>query len=217
MIDLGLAVNGVAIGMAVAAPIGPVNLIVIRRTLRYGALNGFLSGGGAAAGDALFAVVAAFGITQAIEFVLRVETLLQIVGGLFLLGLGLRTWFSKPHTHEEPADNISAAMAAATARVFAITFVLTITNPATMLGFIAIFGGVAGLASAGDDYVHAATVVVAVAAGSLIWWASVSSFVSLFRARMTDRLLGLVNRVSGGLIVVFGVVVLGRVAAMHLF
>ncbi len=59
--------------------------------------------------------------------------------------------------------------------------------------------------------------VVAVAAGSLIWWASVSSFVSLFRARMTDRLLGLVNRVSGGLIVVFGVVVLGRVAAMHLF
>ena len=217
MIDFGLAANGVAIGLAVAAPIGPVNLIVIRRTLRYGVLNGFLSGGGAAAGDALFAIVAAFGITQAIEFVLRIETLLQIVGGLFLLGLGLRTWFSKPHTHEQPGENISAAMAAATARVFAITFVLTVTNPATMLGFIAIFGGVAGLASAGDDYAHAATVVVAVAVGSLLWWASVSSFVSLFRARMNDRLLGLVNRVSGGLIVIFGVVVLGRVAAMHLF
>ena len=90
MIDLGLVVNGVAIGLAVAAPIGPVNLIVIRRTLRYGPVNGFLSGGGAAAGDALFAVIAAFGITQAIDFVIRIETLLQIVGGCFLLGLGLR-------------------------------------------------------------------------------------------------------------------------------
>ena len=148
---------------------------------------------------------------------LRVETLLQVVGGLFLLGLGLRTWFSKPQTHEQEGENISVALAAAMARVFAITFVLTITNPATMLGFIAIFGGVAGLASAGDDYAHAATVVVAVAAGSLLWWASVSSFVSLFRARMDDRLLGLVNRVSGGLIVAFGIVVLGRVVAMQLF
>lgn len=220
MIDLGLVANGVAIGLAVAAPIGPVNLIVIRRTLRYGPINGFLSGGGAAAGDALFAVIAAFGITQAIDFVLRIETLLQIVGGCFLIGLGLRTWFSRPHAASAEGngnENISAAMAAATARVFAITFVLTVTNPATMLGFIAIFGGVAGLASAGDDYVHAATVVVAVAVGSLLWWASVSGFVSLFRARMNDRLLELVNHVSGGLIVLFGVIVLGRVVVMHLF
>ncbi|WP_339831987.1 LysE family transporter [uncultured Parvibaculum sp.] len=219
MIDLGLVVNGVAIGLAVAAPIGPVNLIVIRRTLRYGPVNGFLSGGGAAAGDALFAVIAAFGITQAIDFVIRIETLLQIVGGCFLLGLGLRTWFSKPHASPADGDgnaNVSAAMAAAMARVFVTTFVLTITNPATMLGFIAIFGGVAGLASAGDDYIHAATVVVAVAVGSLIWWASVSGFVSLFRHRMNDRLLGMVNHVSGGLIVIFGVVVLIRVAVTHL-
>ncbi|MDO8838681.1 MAG: LysE family transporter [Parvibaculum sp.] len=221
MIDLGLVVNGVAIGLAVAAPIGPVNLIVIRRTLRYGQINGFLSGCGAAAGDALFAVIAAFGITQAIDFVFRIETLLQIVGGCFLLGLGLRTWFARPHaavgSNENENANVSAAMAAATAKVFATTFVLTVTNPATMLGFLAIFGGVAGLASAGDDYVHAATVVVAVAVGSLLWWASVSGFVSLFRHRMTDRLLALVNRVSGGLIVVFGAVVLIRVAVTHLF
>lgn len=213
MVDFGLAANGVAIGLAVAAPIGPVNLIVIRRTLRYGQLNGFLSGGGAAIGDAIFAAIAAFGITAAMDFVIRIETLLQIAGGCFLLFLGLRTWFARPNFGEAPAEVHTGAMAA----VFVTTFVLTITNPATMLGFIAIFGGVAGLAGAGDDYGHAATVVLAVFAGSALWWAGLSGFVSLFRHRMNDDLLLIVNRVSGVLIVIFGAVVLARVVIGFLF
>ena len=213
MVDFGLAANGVAIGLAVAAPIGPVNLIVIRRTLRYGQLNGFLSGSGAAVGDAIFAAIAAFGITAAMDFVIRVETLLQIVGGGFLLFLGLRTWLARPHFSEAPAEVQGGAMAA----VFVTTFLLTITNPATMLGFIAIFGGVAGLAGAGDDYGHAATVVLAVMAGSALWWAGLAGFVSLFRSRMNDELLHLVNKVSGGLIAVFGIVVLARAAGGVLF
>lgn len=213
MFDFGLAANGVAIGLAVAAPIGPVNLIVIRRTLRYGQLNGFLSGGGAAIGDAIFAAIAAFGITAAMDFVVRVETLLQIAGGCFLLFLGLRTWFARPHFSEAPAEVQGRAMAA----VFMTTFVLTITNPATMLGFIAIFGGVAGLAGAGDDYGHAATVVIAVMAGSALWWAGLSGFVSLFRHRMNDDLLRIVNKVSGVLIAIFGAAVLTRVVIGFLF
>ncbi|ABS62377.1 Lysine exporter protein (LYSE/YGGA) [Parvibaculum lavamentivorans DS-1] len=212
MIDFGLVANGVAIGVAVAAPIGPVNLIVIRRTLRYGWLNGFLSGGGAAAGDAIFAAIAAFGLTAAVDFVIRFETVLQFIGGFFLIGLGLRTWFAQPHFGDEAPISISGAMAG----VFAATFVLTITNPATMLGFIAIFGGLAGLADAGEDYGHAATIVLAVMAGSILWWASVSGFVSLFRHRMNDRVLVIVNRVSGALIGLFGLIVLARVVAIYL-
>ena len=212
MIDLGLVAKGIVIGLAVAAPIGPVNLIVIRRTLRYGRLNGFLSGGGAAAGDAIFAAVAAFGLTAAIDIVIRFETALQIVGGLFLVALGVRTWLSHPHFDETTEDNLSAAVAA----VFATTFFLTITNPATMLGFIAIFGGIGGLADSGEDYGRAATIVLAVMAGSALWWAGLSAFVSLFRQKMNDRLLSVVNRVSGGLIVIFGVIVLMRVAWMFL-
>ena len=219
MIDPGLVASGVAIGVAVAAPIGPVNLIVIRRALRLGWLNGFLSGTGAAAGDAIFAAIAAFGLTAAMDFVIRIETVLQIVGGLFLIGLGLRTWFAHPHFSEEDAPGVpgvpgaaGSPQAAAMAKVIVTTFVLTITNPATMLGFIAIFGGVAG-----DDYAHAATVVVSVMAGSILWWVGVSGFVSLFRQSMNDRLLVMVNRVSGGLIAGFGIVVLGRVAAGFLF
>ena len=96
------------------------------------------------------------------------------------------------------------------------TFFLTITNPATMLGFLAIFGGVAGLADAGEDYGHAATIVLAVLCGSALWWAGLSGFVSLFRQKMNDRLLAVVNRISGCLIVIFGVVVLARVAISFL-
>lgn len=212
MIDFGLVANGIAIGLAVAAPIGPVNLIVIRRTLRYGQLNGFLSGAGAATGDAIFAAIAAFGLTAAIDLVIRYETILQIVGGVFLLALGIRTLVSQPHFEDTKEENLSGAMAA----VFATTFFLTITNPATMLGFIAIFGGVAGLADAGEDYAHAATIVIAVMAGSALWWAGLSGFVSLFRQKMNDRLLGIVNRVSGALIIIFGAVVLVRVACSFL-
>lgn len=206
--EFGLVANGVAIGMAVAAPIGPVNLIVIRRSLRLGGLIGFLSGLGAACGDAIFAAIAGFGLTAAMDFVLRFQLPLQIVGSVFLIGLGLTTFRAHPHLKEDENEAISKS---ALLRIFATTFMLTITNPATMFGFIAIFGGVAGLATGGEDYGHAITIVLSVFCGSLLWWASVSGFVSLFRHRMNDRLLELVNQVSGGLIITFGVIILGRV------
>ena len=212
MIDPGLVASGVAIGVAVAAPIGPVNLIVIRRTLQKGWLGGFFSGSGAATGDAVFAAIAAFGLTAAVDLVIRFETWLQVVGGLFLLGLGLRTLLVKPHFDMADDGTAPAAMAG----TFIATFLLTITNPATMLGFIAIFGGVAGLATAGDDYAHASTIVLSVMAGSFLWWACLSGFVSLFRHRMNEHMLLIVNRVSGALIVIFGLVVLCRVVAQFL-
>lgn len=200
-------VTGIAIGIAVAAPIGPVNLIVIRRTLRFGSLVGFLSGAGAAVGDGIFAAIAGFGLTAAIEFVVRHEQTLQLVGGIFLIVLGLHTFRAHPHLGDEGPEKLSGA----TARVAATTFVLTITNPATMLGFIAIFGGISGFTAQGQSYAHAATLVGSVFGGSALWWAGLSGFVSLFRQRMNDRLLEIVNHVSGGLITIFGVVVLGRV------
>lgn len=207
MIDFALAGSGVAVGLAVAAPIGPVNLIVIRRTLRFGGLNGFVSGAGAASGDGVFAAIAAFGVTAAMDFIVQYETLMQFVGGLFLIGLGARTFFMHPHISGEGGERDYGAMA----RVFAATFALTLTNPATMLGFIALFSGIAGLAVQALDYRDALTLVFSVVLGSMLWWAGLSRFVSLFRARMSDRLLETVNRVSGGLIAAFGILVLGRV------
>lgn len=211
MLDFGLVATGVVIGVAVAAPIGPVNLIVIRRTLRYGRLNGLVTGSGAAMGDGIFAAMAAFSLTAAIDFLLSYEFWLQTIGGLFLIILGLRTLLSHPHLAEPEPDKVSGVPA----HVFLTTFALTITNPATMLGFIAIFSGVAGLSSAGQGYGHAAILTGAVIAGSLLWWFGLSQFVALFRQRMSDHLLEIINRVSGGVIILFGVAVLGRVA-VHL-
>lgn len=207
MLDFGLVASGMAVGLAVAAPIGPVNLVVIRRTLRFGSLNGLISGAGAALGDGVFAAMAAFSLTAAIDFFLKYELILQLVGGVFLIILGLRTLMTHPHLTDREPENVSGVAA----RVFIATFALTVTNPATMLGFIAIFGGVASLSSAGHGYGHAATLVLAVIAGSMVWWLGLSQFVSLFRQRMNDHLLEIVNRVSGGLIAAFGVLVLVRV------
>ena len=207
MLDIGLIASGMAIGLAVAAPIGPVNLVVIRRTLRFGKLNGLISGSGAALGDGVFAAMAAFSMTAAIDFFLHYELWLQGIGGMFLLFLGFRTLMTHPHLEEVEADKVSGVAA----RVFLATFALTITNPATMLGFVAIFGGVAGISTAGQGFAHAAVLTGAVIAGSMLWWFGLSQFVSLFRQRMSDQLLEIINRISGCLIIAFGVLVLMRV------
>lgn len=203
---LVLILSGLLIGVAVAAPIGPVNLICIRRTLKYGMLNGFVSGAGAAVGDGVFAIVAAFGVTAVISFVAAYSGWLQLVGGVFLLGLGVRTWFDRPHLDDKlPEGSLGDLLP-----VISVTFFLTITNPATMLGFIAIFGGVADFTIGTEDYMRASILVASVIGGSVLWWAAITGFVSLFRDRMTDTGLALLNKVSAVIIVLFGAGILGR-------
>jgi len=203
---LVLILSGLLIGVAVAAPIGPVNLICIRRTLKYGMLNGFMSGAGAAVGDGVFAIVAAFGVTAVISFVAAYSGWLQLVGGVFLLGLGVRTWFDHPHLDDKLPDGSLGDLLP----VISVTFFLTITNPATMLGFIAIFGGVADFTIGTEDYMRASILVASVISGSVLWWAAITGFVSLFRDRMTDTGLALLNKISAVIIVLFGTGILGR-------
>lgn len=203
---LVLILSGLLIGVAVAAPIGPVNLICIRRTLKYGMLNGFASGAGAAVGDGVFAIVAAFGVTAVISFVAAYSGWLQLVGGVFLLGLGVRTWFDHPHLDDKLPDGSLGDLLP----VISVTFFLTITNPATMLGFIAIFGGVADFTIGTEDYMRASILVASVIGGSVLWWAAITGFVSLFRDRMSDTGLALLNKVSAVIIVLFGAGILGR-------
>lgn len=206
MPDWYLILNGVLIGIVVAAPIGPVNLICIRRTLAYGRTNGFVSGLGAAIGDAIFAAVAAFGLTAAASLLMMFGDWLQAVGGVFLIALGIHTYLNKPADNEAVNAKTSGKLAAA---VLA-TFVLTITNPATMLGFVAIFGGVGGLVTTEPSMLTAGLLVIAVFLGSSLWWLGVTMTVGLLRDRMTDQTLVLINRVSGGLIISFGIFILIR-------
>lgn len=213
MDHLVLILSGLAVGIAVAAPIGPVNLICIRRAIKYGMVNGFASGAGAAVGDGVFATIAAFGVTAAIGFVQDYSIWLQLAGGLFLLGLGIHTWFDPPHLSDElPEGSLGELLP-----VVSVTFFLTITNPATMLGFLAIFGGIAGFTIGTEDYLRATLLVASVILGSALWWAAITGFVSLFRNRMTDRALELLNDVSAGVIVLFAGAILIRLAVAEGF
>lgn len=205
--DWALAAWGVAIGVAVAAPIGPINLMCIQQTLGRGFPFGVLTGLGAVLGDGSFAAVAAFGITAISSRLIAHAGTIQIVGGLVLVAIGIKTLLTPPHPiHAGRRARIASHMS-----IVGATYFLTITNPATMLGFAAIFGGFGNLVSRPGDYAAATVLVAAVMAGSLLWWLLLSWFVSLFKAQLSERGLRLINTVSGLTIAVFGLAVLGRV------
>lgn len=211
MVDYVLLIlSGLAIGILVAAPIGPVNLICIRRTLAFGPLNGFLSGLGAALGDSVFGIVTAFGLTAIAQLIKGYYIPLQIVGGLMLIGFGVHTLFSKPKKRE--LDKVKGADKGASTLVGAIvsTFALTITNPATLFGFAALFAGLGSLIGEKPRFVEAAILVGGVAGGSIAWWFTITTIVGLFHKNIDDRVMTWINRAMGIAITLFGVAVLGN-------
>lgn len=187
---------GVAIGLAVAAPIGPVNVICIQRAMRGGAFGAFVVGLGAAFGDAIFGAVAAFGLTTVSSFLFSIERALGVVGGIVLIAMGIFAWRSRPHlSAPEPTPRDFAHGAAA-------TFVLTITNPITALGFVAFFTSVGFTRT--SSRADAATIVLGVFLGSALWWFLISRIAQSVRGRLSDRHLLLINRGSAVVIWLFG-------------
>jgi len=203
---------GIAIGLIVAAPIGPVNLICIRRTLQYGSLNGFVSGLGAALGDGIFAIVTGFGLTAIAQLIEGLSTVLQLAGGMLLLCFGLYTYFSKPPARLDPKAESKEQGASTLARAMLSTFVLTMTNPATLLGFTAMFTGLGGLVGDDPSFFGAAFVVVGVILGSALWWLLLTTFVGRLHAKIDDHVMRIINHGSGLLVAAFGLAVLGHVA-----
>lgn len=194
---------GILIGVAIAAPVGPVNIICLQRTLQSGALVGFVSGLGAAFGDSMFGFFAAFGVKAVSDFLLRNEFIYQTVGGLFLLGFAVHIWRAHPHLvmKQYPTGHLIRSMAG--------TFLLTVSNPLTLLGFLAIYAS-AGLSGAGQSLEHASGLVAGVFAGSALWWLVLAASARLLRGRLNDKHLLLVNRTSAVMVAVFGALALGR-------
>ena len=201
--DLSLLVRGFIIGFAIAAPVGPIGLLCIQRTLSQGRLIGLASGLGAATADALYGAVAAFGLTLIATFLVEQQFWLALVGGSFLLYLGVRTLLAAPATEAAQVEAQGVASA------YGTTFLLTVTNPLTILSFAAIFAG-AGLAADGGDALSALLMVVGVFLGSAAWWLLLSFGVSLLRGFVTPRVMRGVNYVAGAIIIGFGVVALVR-------
>ena len=192
--------RGLIIGFSIAAPVGPIGVLCIRRTLADGRLTGFLSGMGAASADMFYGAVAAFGLTAVQDLLLGQSNWLRILGGAFLLYLGFKTFFSKPT--QQAAKSSRGGLFGA----YLTTFFLTITNPITILSFIAIFAGLR-LGETGGNYVSAAFMVLGVFLGSAAWWLTLSFTVSLLRQRFNATWQTWVNRVAGVIIFGFGVAI----------
>jgi threonine/homoserine/homoserine lactone efflux protein len=193
---LPLPIRGLIIGFTIAAAVGPISLLTIRRTLAHGQLYGLVSGLGVAAADATYAAVAAFGLTALTDLLVSGRVLLGLVGGTIIILLGIRTFRSRPA--EVARDTAKPGLAAA----FVSIYVLTMTNPLTILSFAAVFAGL-GLV-AGASFADAAVLVLGVGAGSVVWWAVLTSIVGWARERLSAAVLATINRASGGALVVFG-------------
>jgi len=199
--DISYLPRGLVIGFAIAAPVGPIGVLCIRRTLAEGRATGLVSGLGAATADAIYGCIAAFGLTFISGILIGQQGLVRLVGGIFLCYLGLRTLVTTP------AEKPSSAEGRGLAGAYASTFFLTLTNPMTILSFAAIFAGL-GIGSATGDYVSATLSVLGVFLGSALWWLILSGGVSVFRTKLKPRALGWVNNVSGIIILAFGVTAL---------
>ncbi|MCB0046254.1 MAG: LysE family translocator [Caldilineaceae bacterium] len=200
--DLEFVVRGWALGFAIAAPVGPIGVLCIQRTLNSGRLNGFVSGLGAATADAFYGFVAAFGLAFVSGFLLAQQRWLALIGGLFLCYLAVRTFTAEPALQPAVTD---AGRKRSIRTAYVSTFLLTITNPVTILAFTAIFAGM-GLVSEADSYSAAGLIVLGVFMGSASWWLLLSGGVSLLRDRITPGVMRWINRLAGMTIGVFGLV-----------
>lgn len=204
MVDLARFLTGLAVGVAFSTPVGPVNILCLQRAFRFGPLAGLAAGLGAVAADALFAAVAVFGLTAVSGFVEGHSTWLQLLGGLLLVAFGLRVAGAHPHLDGGTAERRSLSATAAA------SFGMTLTNPATALGMLALVGSLGDWAPEPGDWLAAGFFVVGVAAGGAAWWFAAATAVGILRDRMTDTALARVNLIAGAVLIGCGVVILVR-------
>lgn len=197
--DAGLFVRGLVLGFSIAAPVGPIGVLCIRRTLAHGRVAGLVSGLGAATADAVYGSIAGFGITAISTFLTSQAVLLQLLGGLFLCYLGITTFLATPA--EQAAPIRSGGLAGA----YVSTFALTLTNPMTIFSFAAIFAGL-GLVAAEASYGAALMLVSGVFGGSALWWLLLSGGANLFRTHLTPHTMGWINKMSGSFIALVGII-----------
>jgi len=220
-----LVFSGLIVGVVIAAPVGPVNIICIQRTLERGFWGGFAAGIGAVLADGLIATVAAFGITAISGVMADHKLAIQVVGGAIMIGFGVKLFTAEPKLIRKqsgtslaqlrrivdwvpgrlrPALRLPIWRIVPHAGVIPQTFFLTITNPGAILGLFAIFGGLGSVFGGIHSYAQALTLVLSVMAGSLLWWMIISRLIEKLRGRLNESRLKVINQVAGIVLVAFG-------------
>jgi len=196
---LGLLLAAVLIGITIAAPVGPITVLYVRRALSNGWRSGIATALGAASADAIYAAVAAFSFTLLAELFVTLRIPIQLAGGLFLLYLGIRIFRARPTDQavQDKGGNLR--------RDYFSTLLLTLTNPMTILVYAGVFTG-AGMAAFNEGGQSCPLALVAgVFLGSILWAGSLVTAAAFFRARFTPRAMLWVNRISGGVIILFAI------------
>lgn len=197
--EIVLFFKGIFVGFLIAAPVGPVGILCAQRTLQISLLAGLVSGLGAAIADTIFGAVAAFGLTFVARYLLENEALMRLIGGLLLVGIGVETMLKKPVQIQ--SDKLPKAHRYAAS--FFRTFMLTITNPITIMAFGPVFVAANAVVEEGN-LVQAWALILGVFSGSALWFSMLCSGVHLGRHHLTDRRMRWMNRISGIVIVFFG-------------
>lgn len=200
--DTDLFLRTVVIGFSIAAPVGPIGVLCIRRSLAEGWLAGLLTGLGAATADACYGAIAGFGLTFLSDFLVSQLLYFKLLGGLFLCYLGVKTWLAKPAREAATAPSHRLG-------TYGSTVLLTLTNPLTILAFAAVFTGLGFASSATPS--NALLLVLGVFSGSALWWLTLSGSVSFWRSRFNPRYLQWLNRISGLILLVFGIISLSSI------
>ncbi len=188
--EFSLLTKGLILGFSIAAPVGPIGVLCIRRSLSSGWWSGFLTGLGAATADAFYGCVAGFGLTIITDLLTGQKQIISLAGGIFLLFMGIRILFSKPKvTGNQPKQNnlITA---------FLTSLFLTLSNPMTIISFAAVFAGM-GLVDAGEGTRAAIFLVTGVFTGSALWWIILSTSAWMVQSKINTKAIAWINRFSG--------------------
>jgi len=199
-------IKGIVIGFSIAAPVGPIGILTINRSLAHGPLAGLATGFGAATADAIYGCVAGFGITAVSTWLFSFQTILLLGGGLFLCCLGIATLKKAPGAQRENQD---APIFKGYALAYLSALFLTLTNPMTILSFMAIFAGL-GLGASAGSVAGAVCLVLGVFLGSCLWWIILTFGVGQLKQKLAARFQGMINRAAGVVLLIFGVFALVR-------
>ena len=196
--SLGIILQGLVLGFSIAAPVGPVGVLCIRRSMTRGFRSGLVSGLGAASADAVYGTIAAAGLTLVADFLVSQRFWLGLLGGGFLLFLGIKTMLIPPSSQNKEEEKTGMGSD------YFSTLLLTLSNPMTIFSFAAIFSGMSAQALPVYRF-SAFLLVLGVFLGSALWWLILSGSVGLLRTRVTQAMLVWVNRVSGLVIIGFAI------------
>ena len=199
--EISFFIKGLIFGFSIAAPVGPIGILCIRRCLNSGWRAGLLTGMGAATADAVYGSLAAFGLSGISGFLVNQQGWVQCFGGLFLLFLGLRALFPKNEPLQDTPASASGTMG------YLSAFLLTLTNPMTILSFAAVFAGM-GLGVIGSGATCAAWLVAGVFSGSMAWWLILTAATRFFKRQISATAMIWIDRISGVILVGFGIIAL---------